>query len=130
MAIGNGYYRDLLRRVETLDAVIGIFGLKTEELKTAVAYARKGFRVLCVDFRTFRVEIVNKGISFSRCLSDIELFRLVKTGKIKATTDAAVIKMMDFLTIFPTLLRSGQTTACAPYWRPYRRTSSRRENRS
>lgn len=47
MAIGNGYYRDLLRRVETLDAVIGIFGLKTEGLKTAVAYARKGFRVLC-----------------------------------------------------------------------------------
>lgn len=102
MAVGAGYYRDLQRRVETLDAVIGIFGLTTEGLKTAVAYARKGFRVLCMDFRVFRVEMVNKGVSFSRSVSDMELFRLVKSGKIKATTDAASVRKMDFLTIFPT----------------------------
>lgn len=46
MAVGAGYYRDLQRRVDTLDAVIGIFGLTTEGPKTAVAYAQKGFRVL------------------------------------------------------------------------------------
>lgn len=101
MAIGSGYYRDLQRRVETLDAVTGIFGLTTEGLKAVVAYARKGFRVLCVDFRAFRVEMVNKGVSFSHSVSDMELFRLVKTGKIKAFTDATVVRKMDFLTIFP-----------------------------
>ncbi len=102
MAVDTGYYRDLQRRVETLDAVIGIFGLTTEGLKAAVAYARKGFRVLCMDFRAFRVEMVKKGISFSGSVSDMELFRLVKAGKIKAFTDTAIVKKMDFLTIFTT----------------------------
>lgn len=32
----------------------------------------------------------------------MELFRLVKSRKIKATTDAASVRKMDFLTIFPT----------------------------
>ncbi|MDE5940557.1 MAG: hypothetical protein K2H14_00440 [Muribaculaceae bacterium] len=88
--------------METLNAVIGIFGLTTEGLKAAVGYARKGFRVLCMDFRDFKVEMVNRGISFSGSVSDMELLRLVKSGKIKATTDAGAVREMDFLTIFPT----------------------------
>ena len=93
---------DLQQRIERLEAVKGIFGLTSDGLKAAVGYARKGFRVLCVDFRDFKVEMVNRGISFSNGISDMELFKFVKSGKIKATTDVSVIRKMDFLTIFLT----------------------------
>lgn len=96
------YYRDLQRRVESHDAMIGIFGLTAEGLKAAVEHARKGFRVLCMDFRAFRVELVNKGISLARDVSDMELLRLVRSGRIRATTDAAAVRELDFLTIYPT----------------------------
>ena len=53
-----------------------------------------------MDSRDYKVEMVNRGISFSNRISDMGLIKLVKSGKIKAT-DASVFREMDFLTIFP-----------------------------
>ncbi|MDE6121160.1 MAG: hypothetical protein K2F63_05170 [Muribaculaceae bacterium] len=101
MALETDYYRSLQQRVKNHDVRIGVFGLTSESLKDAVSYAREGFSVICMDFRELRVEMVNRGISFTPEVSDLELLRLIKTGKIEATTDTGLIGKMDFLKIYP-----------------------------
>ena len=65
---------DLLRKIESHDAVISVIGLGYVGLPLAVAFAEAGFRVIGIDVDEARVESVNAGVSY---LKDLPSERLV-----------------------------------------------------
>ncbi|WP_295728129.1 hypothetical protein [uncultured Muribaculum sp.] len=90
---------ELQRRIAEKKAVIGIFGLSQHGLRMAVSYARAGFKVICLDLRDFKVDMLRRGINFVRDISDSELLALVKRGLIVATPDFSLLRTVDYLAI-------------------------------
>lgn len=101
MKIDSNHLQRLQSRITHREATIGIFGMSIDALKTAVGLAKTGFRIRCLDFLESRINLINRGISFSREISDLELSDLVYSGKISATSDFSTIGNLDLLMVYP-----------------------------
>jgi UDP-N-acetyl-D-glucosamine dehydrogenase len=88
-------YNKLTRR----EARVGVIGLGYVGLPLGVAFAQAGFEVVGLDVDTSRVEQLNQGASYIQDVSGEELAQLVKTGKFRATTDYAVLRELDAVSI-------------------------------
>ena len=89
----------LKEKLKTKQAKIGIIGLGYVGLPLAVEFAREGFSVTGIDNDPEKVRQINKGKSY---ITDVEgsiVNNLVKSRKLKATTNYSVIKSMDSLSI-------------------------------
>jgi len=89
----------LKEKLKTKQAKIGIIGLGYVGLPLAVEFAREGFSVTGIDTDPEKVRQINKGKSY---ITDVEgsiVNNLVKSRKLKATTNYSVIKSMDTLSI-------------------------------
>ncbi len=80
-------------------ARIGVIGLGYVGLPEAVALARKGFFVYGIDIDKKKVDSVNAGRNYIEDIPDEDLSEAVKSNKLKATSDASVIKTLDVITI-------------------------------
>lgn len=90
---------ELQRRIAEKKAIIGIFGLSQRGLRMAIDYARAGFKVICLDLRDFKIDMLRRGINFVRDVSDSELFALVRRGLIVATDNFSLLRTVDYLAI-------------------------------
>jgi UDP-N-acetyl-D-glucosamine dehydrogenase len=96
----------LIEKFKTREARISVLGLGYVGLPLAVIFAEAGFSVLGIDPDTRKVESVNKGVSYIQDVPTEQLDRLVKSGRIKASTDFSELKQMDAVSIcVPTPLR-------------------------
>jgi len=96
----------LIKKLEEKKAQIGILGLGYVGLPLAVVFAEAGFDVMGIDPDTRKVEALNQGISYIHDVPTETVARLVKAGKLKASTDFAVLKEIDAVSIcVPTPLR-------------------------
>jgi UDP-N-acetyl-D-glucosamine dehydrogenase len=87
-------------------AKIVVMGQGYVGLPLAVVFAEAGFEVIGVDPDQHKVDVINRGESFIVDVSSEQVTRLVKDGKLTATTDFAVIKQADAVSIcVPTPLR-------------------------
>jgi len=91
--------KDLSQKIGNKKAVIGIIGMGYVGLPLALAFTGAGFRVLGFDIQKKRTDLVNRGSSFITGISDQELGRPVRAGKLKATTDQSKIKNVDVIII-------------------------------
>lgn len=85
--------------IKNRKAKIGVIGLGYVGLPLAVEIARCGFNIIGIDVDSRRVREVNRGFS---AISDVDspiLRKLVKKGKIKATTDHRKLKLCDVIII-------------------------------
>ena len=99
----------LLGKIEDKEAVIGIVGLGYVGLPLAVEFAKCGFRTIGFDVQRQKVDLVNQGRNYIKDVQDADLSRLVNDGILKATTDFAELKDVDFVAIcVPTPLDSHQ----------------------
>src|SRR5579863_4620536 len=93
-------------KIRNRTAKVGIVGLGHVGLPLAVEFARAGFEVVGIDLSAPKVAKVNAGESY---IADIppDVFReLVESGKIRASSDFAVISQLDTVNIcVPTPLR-------------------------
>jgi UDP-N-acetyl-D-glucosamine dehydrogenase len=80
-------------------AVIGIVGLGYVGLPLAVAFARKGFRVIGFDVSQPVVAAINGGQSHIGDVLTAVLRPLVEEGRIRATTDPAELAHADVVSI-------------------------------
>ncbi|HZQ55422.1 MAG TPA: nucleotide sugar dehydrogenase [Bryobacteraceae bacterium] len=98
---------DLLRRrIKTRKARVGIIGLGYVGLPLAVEFARAGFDVVGIDVQQSKIELVNSGRSYIKDVDGETFTRLVKSGKLRATSDFSVIAELDTVDIcVPTPLR-------------------------
>ncbi len=97
---------DLLNKIETRRAQIGIVGIGYVGLPLAVAFAQAGFRVMAVDVDTEKVTAINAGRSYIEDVSENELAPLVSEGLLRASADYAALADVDAISIcVPTPLR-------------------------
>jgi len=120
---------NLLKRFEDRTARIGIIGLGYVGLPLATAFGEAGFTVIGVDVDPRKVSSLNDGISYIQDIPTEQVERLVKDGKLFATTDFSILKTVDAVSIcVPTPLRKtgdpdlsfilSATNALAPYMHP------------
>jgi UDP-N-acetyl-D-glucosamine dehydrogenase len=96
----------LLRQLKEKTACMAILGMGYVGLPLAVVFAEAGFNVTGVDPDKRKADSVNKGLSYIPDVPTQQLAKLVKSGRLKATTDFSVLKEMDAVSIcVPTPLR-------------------------
>jgi UDP-N-acetyl-D-glucosamine dehydrogenase len=96
----------LLQKLQNKSARVAILGMGYVGLPLAVVFAEAGFTVMGVDPDTRKTEALNKGVSYIPDVATETISRLVKAGKLKASSDFAVLKSMDAVSIcVPTPLR-------------------------
>jgi UDP-N-acetyl-D-glucosamine dehydrogenase len=96
----------LKERIKNKTARVGVLGLGYVGLPLAVEFARAGFEVTGIDVQQGKVDSFNSGRSYIKDVPDEVFGPLVSSGKLKATTDFAVIEQLDTIDIcVPTPLR-------------------------
>ena len=96
----------LIQKLQDKSANIAILGLGYVGLPLAVVFGEAGFKVTGVDPDARKVEALKKGVSYIPDVKSEAVAALVKSGHLKATTDFAVLKEMDAVSIcVPTPLR-------------------------
>jgi len=101
-----GTVRLLGEKIRTRQAKVGIAGLGYVGLPLAVEFAKAGFEVTGIDLSDSKVARVNAGDSYVGDVPSATLCTLVKSGKLKATSDFSAIRDLDTVNIcVPTPLR-------------------------
>ena len=97
---------ELKSKLGNKTARIGILGLGYVGLPLAVVFAEAGFTVVGIDPIQEKVDLLNKGESYILDVPTETVARLVKAGKLQATTDYSALDTMDAVSIcVPTPLR-------------------------
>ncbi|EZP75148.1 nucleotide sugar dehydrogenase [Parageobacillus genomosp. 1] len=95
----NARVKELLNKIETKTATIGVVGLGYVGLPLAVEKAKAGYKVIGFDIQQKRVDMVNKGINYIGDIVDEELAEIVENQRLIATTDYSLIKEVDAVAI-------------------------------
>ena len=120
---------ELIQKLNDRSAVVAILGLGYVGLPLAVVFAEAGFTVLGVDPVAEKVDMLQRGESYILDVPTEQVARLVKAGKLIATTDFSVTTQADAVSIcVPTPLRKtgdpdlsfiiSATEELAPYVHP------------
>lgn len=89
----------LIEKIENKTAIVGVIGLGYVGLPLAVEKAKMGFQVIGFDVQQKRVDLVNQGINYIGDVVDEELQKLIKEGKMQASTDYSLIRNVDAVAI-------------------------------
>jgi len=95
----NTNANQLLEKIKTRNAVVGVVGLGYVGLPLAVEKAKAGYTVIGFDVQAKRVDAVNAGENYIGDIIDSELDELVKSGKLRATADYAEMANVDAVAI-------------------------------
>jgi UDP-N-acetyl-D-glucosamine dehydrogenase len=96
----------LISRFRSRQARLGVVGLGYVGLPLAVVLAESGFTVTGVDLDAAKVEALNRGESYIEDIPAASVAALVAAGRLRASTDFAVLKDADGVSIcVPTPLR-------------------------
>jgi UDP-N-acetyl-D-glucosamine dehydrogenase len=97
---------ELKKRIVNRTARVGVLGLGYVGLPLAVEFARAGFDVTGIDVQKSKVDQFNGGHSYIKDVKDSVFEPLVRSGKLRATSDFSVIRDLDTIDIcVPTPLR-------------------------
>ena len=97
---------DLLQRIKSGEACVGIIGLGYVGLPLAVEFAKAGLHVIGYDVDQSKVDTLMAGKSYIPDVPDRELTEVVKAGTFRSTTDRSELSKVDVIDIcVPTPLR-------------------------
>lgn len=89
----------LLEKIKSRKAVIGVIGLGYVGLPLSVEKARAGYKVIGFDIQKSKVDMVNKGYNYIGDIVDDDLKMLVQSGLLSATHDFSFIRDVDCVAI-------------------------------
>jgi UDP-N-acetyl-D-glucosamine dehydrogenase len=96
----------LLDRIEKRSARVGVVGLGYVGLPLVVEFAHCGFDAIGIDLDATKVAAINSGTSYIPDTPSAHVKALTAAGRLRATTDFAVISTLDTVNIcVPTPLR-------------------------
>jgi UDP-N-acetyl-D-glucosamine dehydrogenase len=96
----------LLERLQSRQARVGVVGLGYVGLPLAVEFARSGLTAIGIDVDARKPAAILRGESYIPDVSSADVASLVASGRLQATTDFSVIKGLDTINIcVPTPLR-------------------------
>lgn len=87
----------LLNRVETKSAVIGIVGLGYVGLPLLVRFVEAGFRVIGFDVDITKIDLLNAGKSYIKHISDASIAATLVDGRLEATADFSRAREADVI---------------------------------
>ena len=97
---------DLLEKIRSHEAHLGVLGLGYVGLPLAVEYGKAGFTVTGIDINEERVAQLREGKSYIIDVPSEELAPLVASGRFRPSTDFALLRETDTVNIcVPTPLR-------------------------
>jgi len=97
---------ELQSKISSKKARVGVLGLGYVGLPLAVEFAKAGFDVVGIDVQQPKVDQFNAGQSYIKDVPDSIFAPLIKSGKLRATTDFSIIQTLDTIDIcVPTPLR-------------------------
>jgi len=89
----------LQKKIKNKSAKIAVVGLGYVGLPLAIEFANAGFDVTGIDVSADKVKKINKGQNYIDDVDSKLMKSLVKSGKLKATTDYSAIKKIDCVSI-------------------------------
>jgi UDP-N-acetyl-D-glucosamine dehydrogenase len=97
---------ELHRKISGKSARLGVLGLGYVGLPLATEFAKAGFTVTGFDLSQKKVDAFNQGLSYIKDVPECVFSPLVRSGKLRATTDFSLIRDLDTIDIcVPTPLR-------------------------
>ena len=91
--------QQLLTRIQTHAATVGVVGMGYVGLPFAVEKAKVGFNVVGIEQNADRADRINRGENYIPDVKDDEMRELVQKGKLRAVTDFTSVKNMDVVVI-------------------------------
>lgn len=102
-------YKQLLKKINSHKASVGVIGLGYVGLPLAVELAKKNFSVTGFEIDVKKTNGIKNGRSYIGDIKSEEIEKLVRTKKLSATTDFAGLADMDIIIIcVPTPLRKSK----------------------
>lgn len=89
----------LKEKLKNKTATLGVIGLGYVGLPLAVDKAKAGFITIGFDIQDEKVDMINSGINYIGDVVNADLETIVKSGKLKATTDYALAASADSVSI-------------------------------
>jgi UDP-N-acetyl-D-glucosamine dehydrogenase len=89
----------LQEKIKNHTAKVGIVGLGYVGLPLAVEFAQAGFEVVGIDISQWKVDELNKGVSYIQDIPTATLRPLVESGKLRATSDYAAVADLDTINV-------------------------------
>lgn len=86
---------NILERIRTKTAKIGVVGLGYVGLPLAVEAAKAGYATVGFDIREQKVRMVNEAINYIKDVNDVDLRGAVESGMLKATSDFRQMNVID-----------------------------------
>lgn len=90
---------ELLEKIETKKATVGVVGLGYVGLPLAVEKAKAGYQVIGFDVQEKRVAMVNEGINYIGDVVDEDLKTMIENKQFLATTDYSKISEVDAVAV-------------------------------
>ena len=91
--------RDILAKIDSLEAVVGIIGMGYVGLPLAREFLKAGFRVKGFDIDPRKVERINRGESYIAHIPSAMLAEHTRSGALEATADFARLAEADAILI-------------------------------
>ncbi len=106
MTTQNLMQKVLIEKFENCTAQVAVLGLGYVGLPLAAVFAQAGINVIGIDPQPQKADSINKGVSYIPDVPTEQVERLVRLGKLRATSDFSVLKDVDAVSIcVPTPLR-------------------------
>jgi len=97
---------ELLEKINSREAVVGVIGLGYVGLPLAVEFAREGYQVIGIDLSQSKVDALNSGRSYIPDVPNEVVSPLAEDGLLSATSDYSILREVDAIIIcVPTPLR-------------------------
>lgn len=110
MAEESQVKRELLKKITTRTAQVGVVGLGYVGLPLAVEKAKVGYRVIGIDQNEQRSGQVNRAENYIDDVKDDDLRKVVEAGLLRAVTDFSIVPELDVIVIaVPTPLTKNLT---------------------
>ena len=89
----------LLKKIESNTALVGVIGLGYVGLPLAIEIAKAGCKIIGFDIREEKVNHINEGYNYIDDIEEAELKRVTEAGLLKATNDYSLLKNADIVCV-------------------------------